>query len=1107
LEFTKQGFKKLLLGHVSVSAGADHGLGSVALELGAMSVVVEVSAAPAILESSEAQVSTTLTSQQITDYSGIQENQGLDFLALQLPGVANTRDNTFSNSNGVGFSVDGIRGRNNDQEIDGQNNNDNSVAGPALALSNPDFVQQYQITTNNFSPEYGRNAGSVVNLITPAGTNTWHGTIAGTEQNSVLTTLTNTQKNKVWGEGLTRPPWFNTVFASTTVGGPVVKDKVFIFGGFDTNISETTAIAETGSYMPTPIGVGELAACYPNSDSVAALRTYGPFGIGAGNPTAVGPITLQTVGPNGITPCSVQIGHVERVLGTPYHEYDYITRADFLRGSNRLYVRYLFTHYNWIDGDGDLAGGYPYNVYGLSQDGLIGWSRPITNNMTNELRVSFSRINVGFGGNNIGNTVPMPSNLTTALSLISIGNDGPASFDNIGPPDNIPQGRVVNTYQVQDNWTYVHGRNQWKAGVNFSYERSPNFFLPYVNGAFSFSPFTAPATGFTSTDAAGNTVCTLPAGTLLDSLAAFACDIPSSTKIASGNPELPFRETDTFLYVGNDYKVRPNLTLNLGLTWTYFGQPANLFHTLDLERQTGSEPFWNPSLPTSITVFPSIPAPKKSFGPGIGFAYTPHWGQALFGKDKTVFRGGYRLSYDPPFYNIYLNISSAAPQAMTQVLTGTKAASIPMLLDPTGPNVRTQLASYLTYGVYDPRSFYETTVVPNFKPDGVQSWSFGIQRQLGAGAVFEARYVGNHGFNLFQSINANPYIAGVYAEFPSALPPNVTPCSAADAVVASAVGRVSCNEGIVRERTNTGYSDYNGLQLDLRSSQLFHQLTLHTSYTWSKTTDNVSEIFSTFGGATTYAFSQNPLNYTTAEHGLSGLDFPNSWTLNFVEAIPAFRHQEGIVGHVLGGWSLSGNYIIQSGQVYTPIQYYSSTFSGGVGQDTAFDTTAIGTFETSRPFLSNPSAPATTVGIYAGDACSLDGIGCALPPNTLLDDVAVNATGEAHSVQKSQVHFIVNGGEAQSLYGTPWGTAARNGLRDYHTNTANFSLVKTIKFNERAHLDWRMDMLNVFNHPNYGSVDPFIEDAGYQGIGTGFANPMFTSGGNRSIAFVIKIVY
>jgi hypothetical protein len=113
--------------------------------------------------------------------------------------------------------------------------------------------------------------------------------------------------------------------------------------------------------------------------------------------------------------------------------------------------------------------------------------------------------------------------------------------------------------------------------------------------------------------------------------------------------------------------------------------------------------------------------------------------------------------------------------------------------------------------------------------------------------------------------------------------PTVVPCSAANAVVPSAIGRVNCHEGIVRERTNTAYSDYNGLQLDLRSSQLFDQLTLHTSYTWSKATDNASEIFSTFGGATTYALSQDPLNSTPL-----GTDSPD-WIFRIVGLLALSR--------------------------------------------------------------------------------------------------------------------------------------------------------------------------------------------------------------------------
>ncbi len=208
-------------------------------------------------------------------------------------------------------------------------------------------------------------------------------------------------------------------------------------------------------------------------------------------------------------------------------------------------------------------------------------------------------------------------------------------------------------------------------------------------------------------------------------------------------------------------KVSQRLTLNLGLTYSYYGQPAHLFNRNDVRHILSNEPFWNPSLPSSVTEFPNLPAPKNSWGPSIGFAYAVGHGGWLLGDDKTVFRGGYRRSYDPPFYNIYLNIASSSPQVLAQTIPGLaqgtpQPAALPAV--PTGTNVRSELSPFLTLGVSDPRDFNQTSVVPNFRPDHVDSWSFGIQRELGAHAAFEARYVGNRGRNLFQSVNGNPYV-------------------------------------------------------------------------------------------------------------------------------------------------------------------------------------------------------------------------------------------------------------------------------------------------------------------------------------------------------------
>ncbi|HUI42998.1 MAG TPA: carboxypeptidase regulatory-like domain-containing protein [Terriglobia bacterium] len=1074
LTISKSGFHTLSMTGIGVQSSQDTSLGSLTLTLGTATTTVEVTAAPPLLEATQSQVTNTIGSNTIQSFPSINLNNGLDILALQMPGVIDDRDSNFSNTNGMGFAVNGIRGRNNDQQIDGQNNNDNSVAGPYLFVANPDFVQEYQVVTNNFGPEYGRNSGSVVNIITKSGTNNWHGDAFITESNWRLDSLSNTQKAF---EGLTQVPTFNNEYSGASIGGPLKKDKLFVFGGFDDNIIPGSTVYASGSLTPTPAGLSQLQSCFPDSSSVAALANYGPYGITGGNPVPSGTPTTKTLTAADGGNCSVQFAGVQRTLATPFHQYDYTARLDWNGVKDRVYGRWLYQKATPLNLDpGSAAAGYPYNVPSFGEDFGFSWTRTLSSAMVNEFRLSYGRLTVEFGGNAIGNTIPNQGNLAEGLTNVNL----PSGYLDFGSPTSLPQGRIVNTYQLQDNWSYLHGLHTIKAGTNLTYQRSPNVFLPNYNGQFSFSDFQS-----------------------------FVDNVPSTISITLGSPNLDFREHDSFFYVGDDYRAKPNLTLNLGLTYTYFGQPADLFNHLDTQNETGSSPFFDPSLPLSVRVFPSLPAPKNQWGPSAGFAYTPQWGGKLTGKGRTVLRGGYRLSYDPPFNNIYTNIASSAPQVLAQTLSGATANNLPLLAAPFGPAVRSQLASFLTLGAADPRSFNQTSVVPNFRADHVQQWTFGIEREIAPNAVVEARYVGNHGGNLFQSINGNPYIADIAAVYPNALPAGVTPCPASQAVVSSAVGRVNCSEGVERLRTNTGVSDYEGLQTEFRATNLAHQLTLRTAYTWSKTTDNTSDIFNTGGGGNTLAFSQNPLDYVGGEHGLSGLDIPQNWTLSFVEQIPWHGNQEGLIGHLLGGWSVAGTYLIASGQPYTPVQAAINTFTGpNEFFDTPFNAGFIGfADETARPFAGSPTAPVSAVGIYAGDACQYLGVGCSAAATQLISFNAANASGSVVNMTPSQVRFIANGQTADSVYGTPFGNVGRNTARDYHTNTANFSVAKDTRVTERVKLQFRMDMTNIFNHPNFSSVDPFLDDAGLTEETTGFGVPSLFTGGNRTITFALKAFF
>jgi carboxypeptidase family protein len=1129
VEVSAPNFKTSVQNNVLVSAGRDTGLGTIKLTVGEANTTVEVTAEAPLIETTQAQVTNTFSGLQLQTFAGVQENEGLDNLALFVPGVSAARDNGFSNTNGgSGFSVNGLRGRNNDQQIDGQNNNDNSVGGPGLFVSDAEFVSQYVLVTNQFGPEYGRNAGSVVNIVTKSGGNAWHGSLYGNENNSWLNAMSNTQKRFTFinGDHLTKPPRLNDEFGGFTIGGPFVKNKAFFFGGFDQEIVGTITPITGDAATPTPAGLAQLNGCFPGSTTLAAWNRFGPYAISAGSPIP-SPLPTNAADPSqrsflnidvGTCP-GVQFGGVTRFVPQPVHNFNFITRTDLQLGSDTITSRYIFNRGNSFNNDfGDAAAGYPVNVPALSQAMLVSWTHNLSSHMVNEARGSFGRLNVDFGGNSFG-TVPTGDHLDQGLAQIlfrfptcSFSGEFPCiPFMSIGTATNLPQFRIVNTWQAQDNWNYVMGKHQLKAGVNWTYQRSPNGFLPNVDGQYRFS-------GWSSS---------------------FMNNVPNRIRVAEGPTGLDFREYDTFLYGGDDWKISQNLTLQLGVTWSYYGQPANLFNSITTSRESNSATaFWNPALPLSVRTFPTFPAPKNDFGPSLGFAYSPQWGGFLTGHGKTTIRGGYRFLYDPPFYNIYINMATAAPEVFLQTFTGGNAAAHPMPTVPLGPNVRSSLSSALTPGVLDPRTQNQTTMQPNFGPDKVHTWTLGIERELTKNSAIEARYAGNRAYNLFQSVDANPFIADLKQDFPNLVPANLTPCPATQQVGPGAgtdVGRVNCGSGVVRSRTNSGYSYYNGVQVEFRANNLFKQLTVRSSYTFSKNLDNVSEIFSTFGAGNSVAFAQNPLNQTKGEYGFSGLDYPNTWNILFTEQLPFFKEQHGLAGHLLGGWALSANYLLQSGQRYTPVQAGSAfllpcggtpSTCTGTSQGNYYDSAFIGAFvgvDTARPFLGNSSAPFDTVGMFAQDACfffALTGTESVctlgLNPATANTLISLNALNQGQGINpgtnpvvvtKNDVHFIVNSGQSQSIFGTPFGNTPRNIGQDAITNVGNFSVFKNIRLGEHSAFEFRATMLNAFNHFNFTSVDPFVEDAGSQSNFTGFANPALTGAAGRRILFGGKLTF
>jgi hypothetical protein len=267
-------FTPFIVDNIRVIAGVTAQLGVQRLTVGVSTTSITVASTAPILEVTEAQVTTTFDSAAI---QSLPLNTNFDNLALLAPGVVQTHDASFSNSNGVGISANGQRGRSNNFEIDGQDNNDNNVGGPQVFFGSADAISEIQIITNNFGAQYGRNMGSVVNYITKSGTNSFHGSGFEYYTGSWGSSLQNGQKSPVFGfctpgedpattgcTPITVPRTVDNKFGGT-LGGPILKGKLWFFGStYWDHTREGGALSTSeGAITPTPNGLTQLQAAFP----------------------------------------------------------------------------------------------------------------------------------------------------------------------------------------------------------------------------------------------------------------------------------------------------------------------------------------------------------------------------------------------------------------------------------------------------------------------------------------------------------------------------------------------------------------------------------------------------------------------------------------------------------------------------------------------------------------------------------------------------------------------------------------------------------------------------------------------------------------------------
>src|SRR5262249_26190984 len=304
-------FTRLKMSDVVVNANRDTALGARTLSIGSAEVVTVEGGAP-LVEAHSSQITATFESKTVAD---LPLYGSFDMLAYFTPGVVSAGSNGFSNNNGADLSVNGQRGRSNNFQIDGQSNNDNSVAGPSIFVGNQDIIAEFNIITNNFGVEYGRNSGSVVNYVTKSGTNAFHGSAFEYHTNSLFDSLANQEKNPatfgfciagqdpnvVGCQPVKKPGKFIENRYGGTLGGPIWKDKAWFFGSYyGDRIRSAGSPSNSGALItPTPAGLARLATALPGNPAVAALQAFGPQAVTAGNPTVPGGSTTLHTGSTG----------------------------------------------------------------------------------------------------------------------------------------------------------------------------------------------------------------------------------------------------------------------------------------------------------------------------------------------------------------------------------------------------------------------------------------------------------------------------------------------------------------------------------------------------------------------------------------------------------------------------------------------------------------------------------------------------------------------------------------------------------------------------------------------------------------------------------------